>query len=167
MTPEQLKQNPIMVHPNQKLDTDDEESTKDEEELTTSQELTEECSTSGIHSETTEESKPTETSLVLTVFNKTIHHEDDSSEDQSDTIADDTEGSKSTEDEEESEAIEIQQVHNVLNKTTHDEKDTCDQKSVTEIETYTKDGEKNNAKQDKLLTTNFQVEMENQKLKCS
>ena len=29
----------------------------------------------------TEESKPTETSLVLTVFNKAIHHEDDSSDD--------------------------------------------------------------------------------------
>ena len=29
----------------------------------------------------TEESKPTETSQVLTVFNKTIHHEDDSSDD--------------------------------------------------------------------------------------
>ena len=55
---------------------------------------------------------------------------------ESDTIADDTEGSKSTEDEEESEAIEIQQVHNVLNKTTHDEKDISEDKSVTEIETY-------------------------------
>ena len=30
-----------------------------------------------------EESKPTETSELLTVFNKTIHHEDDSSEDKS------------------------------------------------------------------------------------
>ena len=42
MTPEQLKQNPIMVHPNHKLDTDEGESTKDEEEFTISQELTEE-----------------------------------------------------------------------------------------------------------------------------
>ena len=31
----------------------------------------------------TEESIPTETSQVLTVFNKAIHHEDDSSDDQS------------------------------------------------------------------------------------
>ena len=30
MTSEQLKQNPISVHPNQKLDTDEEESTKDQ-----------------------------------------------------------------------------------------------------------------------------------------
>ena len=105
MTPEQLKQNPITVHPKQKLDTDEVESnnTKDEEEVTTSQELSEEHSTSDKHTETTEESKPTETSHVLTVLNKTMHHEDDSSEDKSDTITDDTEGSKSTEDEERSE----------------------------------------------------------------
>ena len=31
----------------------------------------------------TEESIPTETSQVLTVFNKAIHHEDDSSDDKS------------------------------------------------------------------------------------
>ena len=161
MTPEQLEQNPITVHCNQKTDTDGGESTKDEEEFTTSQILTEEHSTSDISTETTEEAKATEISQALTVFNKTIHHEDDSSEDKSDTIGDDTQGSKSTEDEEESEVIEIQQVHNVLNKTTHDEKDTSDQKSVTETEAYTKNGEKNNAKQVKLLTTNFQVEIEN------
>ena len=85
MTPEQLKQNPTTVHPNQRLDTDEEEcnNTKDEEEFTTSQELLEENSTSDIPTVTTEESKPTETSQVLTVFNKTINHEDDSSEDKS------------------------------------------------------------------------------------
>ena len=83
MTPEQLKQNPITVHPNQRLDTDEEEcnNTKDEEEFTTCQELLEENSTSDIPTETTEESKPTETSQVLTVFNKTINHEYDSFED--------------------------------------------------------------------------------------
>ena len=117
MTPEELKQNPITVHPNQKLDTGEGESTKDEEEFTMSQELSEEYSTYDITTKNTEESKHTETSQVLTVFNKTIHHKVDSSVDKSDTIADDTEGSKSTEDEEESEAIEIQQVHTVLNKT--------------------------------------------------
>ena len=114
--------------------------TKDEEQFTTSQELTEEYYTSDISTETTEESKPTEKSQVLTVFNKAIHREGDSSEDKSDTIADDTEGSKSTEDQEELEAIEIQQTHNVLNKTTQDEKDTSDQNSVTKIQTYTKNG---------------------------
>ena len=48
MTAEQLKQNPITVHPNQKPDTDEGESTRDEEEFTTPQELSEEHSTSDI-----------------------------------------------------------------------------------------------------------------------
>ena len=44
MTPEQLKQNPITVHPNQKPDTDEGEcdNTKDEEESITSSEMSEE-----------------------------------------------------------------------------------------------------------------------------
>ena len=85
MTPEQLKQNPITVHPNQQLDTDDGESNKGEEESFTSTEMSEQNSTSDIPPENTEEAKPTETSQVLTVLNKTIllHHEDDSSEDKS------------------------------------------------------------------------------------
>ena len=85
MTPEQLKQNPITVHPNQKLDIDEGEcnNNKGEEQSMTSQELSEENTTSDIPTETTEESRPTQTSQVLTVFNKTINHEDDSSEDQS------------------------------------------------------------------------------------
>ena len=45
--------------------------------------MSEENSTSDIPTETTEESKPTETSQVLTIFNKTMNHEDDSSEDKS------------------------------------------------------------------------------------
>ena len=39
---------------------------------------------SGENIHETEESIPTETSQVLTVFNKAIHHEDDSSDDKSD-----------------------------------------------------------------------------------
>ena len=63
----------------------------------------------------TEESKPTETSQVLTVFNKAIHHEDDSSDD----------------------------------------------KSVIEIEPAKENGEQEIGKQNKLLTTKFQIENEN------
>ena len=161
MTPEELKQNPITVHPNQKHDTDEGESTKDEEEFTTSQELSEEYSTSDIATKNTEESKNTETSQVLPVFNTTIHHKVDSSDDKSDTIADDTEGSKNTEDEEDSEAIDIQQVHNVLNKTTHDEKKTSDQNSLSEIVASIENGEQDNGKESKLLTTSFHIEIEN------
>ena len=66
----------------------------------------------------TEESIPTETSQVLTVFNKTIHYEDDSSDD----------------------------------------------KSVIEIEPPKENGEQEIGKQDKLLTTTFQIEIENRKV---
>ena len=70
----------------------------------------------GIHE--TEESEPVETSQVLPVFNKAIHHEDDSSDD----------------------------------------------KSVMEIEPPKENGEKGIGKQDKLLTTTFQMEIENRKV---
>ena len=66
----------------------------------------------------TEESIPVETSQVLTVFNKMIHHEDDSSDD----------------------------------------------KSLIEIETPKENGEQEIGKQDKLLSTTFQIEMENRKV---
>ena len=56
-TPEQLKQNPIIVNPNQELDTDDGKSTKDQEESTTSTELSEKTSTYDISTDDTEESK--------------------------------------------------------------------------------------------------------------
>ena len=65
-----------------------------------------------------EESVPTETSQVLTVFNKAIHHEDESSDD----------------------------------------------KSVIEIEPPKQNGEQEIGKQDKLLTTTFQIEIENRKV---
>ena len=65
----------------------------------------------------TEESIPTETSQVLTVFDKAIHHEDDSSDD----------------------------------------------KSVIEIHPPKENGEQEIGKQDKLLTTKFQIEIENRK----
>ena len=66
----------------------------------------------------TEESKPTETSQVLTVFNKTIHHEDDSPDD----------------------------------------------KSVIEIEPLKENGEQEIGKQNELLTSKFQIEIENRKV---
>ena len=66
----------------------------------------------------TEESIPMETSQVLTVFNKTIHHEDISSDD----------------------------------------------KSVIEIDPQKENGEQEIGKQDTLLTTKFQIEIENRKV---
>ena len=66
----------------------------------------------------TEESISTETSQVLTVFKKGIHHEDDSSDDQSEI----------------------------------------------EIEPPKQNGEQEIGKQNKLLTTKFQIEIENRKV---
>ena len=80
MTPEQLKQNPIALHPSQKLETDERESTKDEEEFTPSQELQEEYSTSDIPTEITEESKYIEIPQeVHTILVKSTDDEVDSS----------------------------------------------------------------------------------------
>ena len=76
----------------------------------------------------------------------------------SDTITDDTEGSKST---------EIKQVHNVLNKMTPDENDTSDENSVIEIKPLTNNEEQNNGNQDKILTTNFEVNLIIKKMKGS
>ena len=58
-------------------------------------------------------------------------------------------------------------IHNILNKATHDANDTSDENSVIEIEPPKNDGDQNNGKQDKLLTTNFEVKVENQKWKGS
>ena len=66
----------------------------------------------------TEKSIPVETSQILTVFNKAIHHEDDSSDD----------------------------------------------KSEIEIDPPKENGEHEIGKQDKLLTTTFQIEIENRKV---
>ena len=93
MTPEQMKQNPITVHPNQKLDieegesnTDEEESTisnKDEEEFTSSQELPEQYSTSDIPTKCTESRYIEIPQEVHTIFVKPTHDEIDSSQDKS------------------------------------------------------------------------------------
>ena len=71
----------------------------------------------GIKNHEIEESIPVQTSPVLTVFSKTIRHEDDSSDD----------------------------------------------KSVIEIDPPQENGEQEIGKQDKLLTTTFQIEIENRK----
>ena len=76
-TPETLQNNTTM-HDNDDLIHDEYDTSGDENtiEIETYKDYGEK-----IHE--MEESKPTETSQVLTVFNKAIHHEDDSSDDQS------------------------------------------------------------------------------------
>ena len=74
----------------------------------------------------------------------------------------------STEDEEESHTTET--IQNVSNKITHDEEnssededDPSEDENVTEMQTYEINGEKN-VQEDKLLTTNFEVKVENRRV---
>ena len=52
----------------------------------------------------------------------------------------------------------------MFNKAIHHEDDSSDDKSVIEIEPPQENGEQENGKQDKLLTTKFQIEIENRKV---
>ena len=66
-----------------------------------------------------------------------------------------------TEATEELEPIEIHQVHTVFNKTTQDENDSSEDKAVTEFEPPKQNGEQNIVQENKLLSTNFTVKVEN------
>ena len=59
---------------------------------------------------------------------------------------------------------ETSQVLTVFNKAIHHEDDSSDDKSVIEIESPQENGEQEIGKQDKLLTTTFQIEIENRKV---
>ena len=65
---------------------------------------------------------------------------------------------------EESIPTETSQVLTVFNKTMHHEDDSSDDKSVIEIEPPKENGEQEIGKQDKLHTTKFQIEIENQRV---
>ena len=60
--------------------------------------------------------------------------------------------------------METSQVLTVFNKTIHHEDDSSDDKSVIEIESPEENREQEIGKQDKLLTTTFQIEIENRKV---
>ena len=65
---------------------------------------------------------------------------------------------------EESISVETSQVLTVFNKAIHHEDDSSDDKSVIEIEPPKENGEQEIGKQDKLLTTTFQIEIKNRKV---
>ena len=67
------------------------------------------------------------------------------------------------EDKEDSKSIETSPVHNVLNNSIPNEVDSHTVEDVTEIKLPKENGEQNNAKEDELLTTNFEMEIENRK----
>ena len=96
------------------------------------------------------------------------NEEEDKSTTSSDKSEQNSESDITTEDEEETYTTETHQVHNVLNETIHDEEnlseaedDSSDDKYVIDIEPPKENGEQEIGKQDKLLTTTFQMEIEN------
>ena len=116
MTPEQRKQNPITVHPNQKLDreeresnTNEQESTisnKEEEEYSTFSDISKQNSESDINVDDTQDDLNPHTPGTLQIhnmYNTTMHDKDD---------------------------------------LIHDENNTSEDKNITEIETYEDYGEK-------------------------
>ena len=189
MTPEQLKQKlfeEIFKNQHEKVDTDEGESTK--EEFTTSEELTEEYSTfsdlskqnseSDTNRDDTQDEQDRHTLKTLQIHNinnilmhdkdDLIHDEYDTSEDENITEIETYEdyGEKIHETEELI-PVETSQVLTVFNKTIHHEDDSSDDISVIEIEPPKENGEQEIGKQDKLLATKFQMEIENRKLKGS
>ena len=185
MTPEQLKQNPITVHPNQKFDTEEGESTKAQEEFTTPEELTEKYSTfsdiskqnseSDINVDETqdqENSHMPETLQIHNTYNTAMHdkdnsicHEYDTSQNENKTEIETFEHyGENIHETEESKPTETSQVLTVFNKTIHHEDDSSDDKSEIEIEPPKENREQEIGKQDKLLTTKFQMEIENRKV---
>ena len=189
MTPEQLKQKPfeeIFKNQHEILDTDEGESNEEEEEFTTSEELTKgeystfsdtskQDSESDINVDETQHSENTHTPETLQIhntYNTTMHDKDNlihdeniTSEDENtieiETIEDYGEKIHETE---ESISTETSQVLTVFNKTIHHEDDSSDDKSVIEIESPEENREQEIGKQDKLLTTTFQIEIENRKV---
>ena len=185
MTPEQKKMKPIKpiikVKTNEKLDTEEGESNTDEQESTISIKQEDEYSTfsdmskqdseSDINVDETQHQENSYTPEKLQ-NNTTIHENDDLIHDENNT----SEKEKIIEIEtyehygekihetEESIPTETSQVLTVFNKTIHHEDDSSDDKSVTEIEPPQENQEQENGKQDKLLTTTFQIEMENRKV---
>ena len=185
MTTEQLKQKPfeeILKNQHEKVDTDEGESTKVEEEFTTSEELTKEYSTfsdmskqdseSDIYIDDTQDeqnSQIPETLQIHNTYNTTMHDKDNLIHDEYDTSEDENiteietykDYGEEIHETEEPIPVETSQVLTVFNKAIHHEDDSSDNKSVIEIEPPKENGEQEIGKQDKLLTTKFQIEIEN------
>ena len=99
------------------------------------------------------------------------NEEEEKSTKSSEKSEQDSESDTSTEDEEESNITQTLQVHHGMNETTHDEENsseaedhTSEDENVAEMQTYENNGELNNEQENKLLTTNFEVKVENRKV---
>ena len=187
MTPEQLKQQPIeeiFKNRHEKVDTDEGESTnnEEEEEFTTSEELTQDeystfsqkqDSESDINVDQAQhqESPQNPELQIHNINNTTMHDEDNLIHDEYDTSEDENiieiqtyeDYGEKIHEAEESIPVETSQVLTVFNKAIHHEDYSSDDKSVIEIEPPQENGEQEIGKQNELLTTTFQMEIENQK----
>ena len=184
MTPKQMKKNPIKpiikVKTNEELDTEEGESNTNEQDFTISNKEEEKYSSfsdmskldseSDINVHDTQDeqiSHTPETLQIHNTYNTTIHdkhnliHEEYENIIEIETIEDYGEKLHETE---ESIPVETSQVLTVFNKAIHHEDDSADDTSVIEIEPPKENGEQEIGKQDKLLTTKFQIEIENRKV---
>ena len=188
MTPEQMKMNPIKpiikVKTNEKLDTEKGESNKDEQEYTISNKEEEEYSTFSDMSKQNSESdinvdniqdeqnSHTPELQIHNIYNTTMHDKDDLIHDEYDTSENENitkietyeDFGEKIHETEESISTETSQVLTVYNKGIHHEDDSSDDKSVIEIDPPKENGEQEIGKHDKLLTTKFQIEIENRKV---
>ena len=185
MTPEQMKINPIKpiikVKTNEELDTEEGESNtdeqesnisiKEEDEYSTFSDMSKQDSESDINVDETQHQENLYIPEILQ-NNTTIHDNDDLIHDENNTSENENifeietyehYGEKIHETEE-SISTETSQVLTVFNKAIHHEDESSDDKSVIEIEPPRENGEHENGKQDKLLTTKFQIEIENRKV---
>ena len=184
----------IKVNTNEELDTEEGESNtneqestisiEEEEEFTTSEELTEDeyspfsdmskqNSESDINVDDTQhqENPQTPELQIHNMYNTTMHdehnliHDEYNTSENKNTIEIETfeQYGEKIHETEESISTETSQVLTVFNKAIHHEDDSADDKSVIEIEPQ-KNGEQEIGKQDNLLTTTFQIEIENRKV---
>ena len=189
MTPEQMKMNPIKpiikVKTNEELDTEEWESNSDEQESTISNKEEEEYSTFSDMSKQDSESDKNvddtqdeqnshtpETLQIHNTYNTTMHDKDDLIHDEYDTSEDENiteietyeDYGEKIHETEELVPTQTSQVLTVFNKAIHHEDDSSDDKSVIEIEPPKENGEQEIGKQNELLTTKFQMEIEDRKV---
>ena len=185
MTPEQMKMNPIKpiikVKTNEELDTEEGESNTHEQESTISNNDEDEYSTFSDKSKQDSESdinvdetqhqensytpETLQNNTTMHDIDDLIHDENNTSEDENiienETIEHDGETIHETE---KLIPTETSQVLTVYNKAIHHEDDSSDDKSVIEIEQSKENGEQEIGKLDKILTTTFQIDIENRKV---
>ena len=175
----------IKVKTNDELGTEEGESNTNEQESTisnkkgdkysTSSDMSKQDSESDIYVDDTQDEQNPHTPKSLQIHNSynttmhdkddLLHYEYDTSEDENITEIETFEhyGEKIHETEE-SIPTDTSEFLTVFNKAIHLEDDSSDDKSVIEIEPPKVNGEPDIGKHDKLLTTKFQIEIENRKV---